>query len=261
MTCLPQQVLRALLFPQQTPTEWHIAFIVFKYSHAPCREWILGAKVPPQAWAGFGQPVLSKASTQSHWAHSPVVKKIYKYIYIYKNQLSLQLTSQQATPSHLWVDGSQVTTVSSDFPQGPWPFLGKANLTQGIFTSAVPTSVRNPIHTSLTTYLFESCNLNCDFYQAPSFCQELVSPSRPPHISMDQKLLLKCFQSSPFSLFASWMHHQGSRKREQFFQIQDSCIAPSWNWPKQGTDRAQLMNESPGPFSRVTMGKGILTPA
>lgn len=38
---------------------------------------------------------------------------------------------------------------------------------------------------------------------------------------------------------------------------QDFCLAPAWNWPKQGG--AVPMYEAPGPFSRILMGKGILT--
>lgn len=108
-TCLSQQGLMAPLFLQQTLTEQWTAFIVFKYAHAPCTKLILATEVPSQARAGFGS-LFFQSQVSSHTKH------IHWSLKIYVNQSPLQLTYQQIRPWHSWVDTSQVTTASSEFP-------------------------------------------------------------------------------------------------------------------------------------------------
>lgn len=125
-------------FPQQTPIEWWSAFIDFKYSHTPCSKWILGAKVPLQAWVGLGQPVLSKASIQLHWAHSPAIK-------IHKNQLQLAMT----------LLGWRLPGNTKFLSQASWPLSDKANHTQNFHIPCAAFSMWCQPYVTNSTHLLQ----------------------------------------------------------------------------------------------------------
>lgn len=194
-------------------------------------------------------------SASSHTEH------IHQSSKIYIKQLPLQLTYQQTRPWHSWVDISQVTTASSEFPQVPWPLPGKANLKHRISTSTVPTSVCNPSHVSLTTYLLQEQQSKLWLLQS-AFILPGINFSLKTfwHFHGSETVTKKAFSHLPSPSLHPECNTGAQLQAGTVYLMQGSCLAPSWNWPKQGADRARLIHESPGPFSRVTMGKAILTP-
>lgn len=153
---------------------------------------------------------------------------IHQSLKIYVNQLRLQLTYQQVRPWHSWVDNSQLTTASPEFPQAPWPLLEKLTA-HAISTSTVTTSVCNPSHVSLTTYLLQEqqsklCvlpsafilpGINFSLKTSWHFHGSETITEMPSAISLNPICILN---ATPVQLQAGTVH-----------LIHDSCLAPSWN--------------------------------